>query len=144
VTADAAPLLLLSDEPHQIEAGVEAGDRGDRVWVSPDELARATGWTLKPEGLCRGDVCVPVRDRSPLSSGDGALDLVAVAATVGQPIVVDAEERVAALGRPVTDRTGLRAGIEAPAFRLPGIRGGTVDLDDFVGKKKLLLAWASW
>ena len=27
--------------------------------VSPDEFAAGTGWTPKPEGLCRGEVCVP-------------------------------------------------------------------------------------
>ena len=28
--------------------------------VSRDEFARVTGWDMKPEGACLGDICVPV------------------------------------------------------------------------------------
>ena len=40
----------------------------------PDDLRVAIGWELKPEGLCRDDVCVPVRDRDALLV-DGMVDL---------------------------------------------------------------------
>jgi hypothetical protein len=32
---------------------------GDHLWLAKDDVHRATGWTLKPEGLCREDICVP-------------------------------------------------------------------------------------
>ena len=30
------------------------------LWLSSAEFESATGWSLKPEGLCRGSVCVPL------------------------------------------------------------------------------------
>ena len=47
-------------------------------------LAAHTGWTLKPEGLCRGEMCVPVRDRAALGDADG-IDLAAFAAEYTDP-----------------------------------------------------------
>ncbi len=30
------------------------------LFVSAADAARATGWTLKPEGMCRDEICVPL------------------------------------------------------------------------------------
>src|SRR4051794_17162792 len=30
------------------------------LWLSTEDTERATGWTLKPEGMCRDDLCVPM------------------------------------------------------------------------------------
>ncbi|MGZ8762145.1 MAG: redoxin domain-containing (seleno)protein, partial [Acidimicrobiia bacterium] len=37
---------------------------GQRLLADTASLADATGWVLKPEGLCRDDVCVPVPVRN--------------------------------------------------------------------------------
>jgi peroxiredoxin len=37
------------------------------------------------------------------------------------------------------ERNGLKAGTAAPVFRLPGLDGGTVDLEDYRGRKVLLV-----
>jgi hypothetical protein len=42
------------DVPAEVEPGSEA------LWMAPDDVERLLGWTLKPEGLCRGPVCVPL------------------------------------------------------------------------------------
>ena len=132
----------------------EAGERPLDAWrdagrllVDADALERATGWVLKPEGLCRDDVCIPVRDRSALVAVDGEttrIDLAAFAEALGRLSVVDADEGVAALGAPAAERASSRAGGRAPDFELPDLDGGSLRLGSIGRKKKLLLAWASW
>src|SRR5450756_2838314 len=65
---------------------VHATQDDDTLLVEADDLARATGWTLKPEGLCRDDICVPVRDRGALVR-DHHIDLRAFAVALGRPPV---------------------------------------------------------
>jgi hypothetical protein len=43
------------------ETTVTAQRDGDRLLVPLADVAAATGWTLKPEGLCQGEVCIPAR-----------------------------------------------------------------------------------
>ena len=69
------------------EVEVAGGRDGDRLLVPEDQLASATGWDLKPQGLCRADACVPVRDRAALGP-DGWIDLVAFAGAIGHPVAV--------------------------------------------------------
>jgi hypothetical protein len=115
---------------------------GDRVLLEPASLGELSGWQLKPEGLCRDDVCVPVRD--PELTVDGAIDAARFAAALARPVVVDAAEGVVALGERSTDRRGpIEAGV-APDFTLPQLEGGTFTFSSLGRRKKLLLAWSSW
>lgn len=115
---------------------------GDRVLLAPDAVAELTGWELKPEGLCRDDVCVPVRDPE-LRVGD-ALDAAHLAAALGRPAVVDAPAGLVAFGAPPDERRGpIESGV-APDFTLPTLEGGAFTLSSISGRKRLLLAWASW
>jgi hypothetical protein len=126
------------------ERTVEGTRAGASVRIAADDVERVTGWTLKPEGLCRGDVCVPVRDRGALAVDDG-VDLQGFADALHRPFVVDDDVDIAVLGTSAADRSE-----ERRAMRVPG----EVSLRDFDGrehrwselgrKKKLLFAWASW
>jgi peroxiredoxin len=137
-----ATITVLSDAVHEVPGQVG----GTGATLAAGSLTDATGWTLQPEGLCRGEVCVPVHDRAALviDRPDPQVDLTVLATLVDQPIVVDADHAIVALGPPSTDRHGLRTGDVAPAFALPGIDRGTVTLDESQGKKRLLLTWSSW
>src|SRR4029453_6742955 len=66
-------------------ADVPARVRGDQVDPPPQALERALGWTLKPEGLCRANVCMPVRARASVETPEG-VDLGGVAAALGRPL----------------------------------------------------------
>jgi len=115
---------------------------GVRVLLDPASLDALTGWQLKPEGLCRDDVCVPVRD--PDLTVDGAIDVDRFAAALARPVVVDAVNGVVALGERSVDRRGpIEAGV-APDFTLRQLAGGTFTFSSLGRRKKLLLAWSSW
>jgi len=113
------------------------------VLLAPDALETATGWDLRPEGLCRGDVCVPRRD------GDGLLvddrvDLAAFAALMQRPLAYDAGAAIAVLADAPGEHAAAFDARVAPVWTLPDLDGIPVSSSDFAGRKKLLVAWASW
>ena len=115
----------------------------ETLYLSPEDLARATGWSFQPEGLCRGDVCFPVRDRATIMR-DGAVSLRGVADVLGRPLAYEPDPPVAVLGEaPATVGASLASG-RAPNFALRDLDGGTIELDDFAGRKRMLFAWSSW
>ncbi len=111
--------------------------------VSLSDFAKATGWQLKPQGLCIDEVCVPVRDSIRLTDST-SIDLVEFARATGQNIVVDRQRQVAALGERAESRGESMSSLAAPDFRLPDIHGRQVSFSDFNRRKRLLLAWSSW
>jgi hypothetical protein len=115
----------------------------EAVHLEPAVLEASLGWVLKPEGLCRGEVCVPVRDRDALVK-DAGIDLAGLAVALGQPLAVDLAERAAALGTSAGVRAMALDSGEAPEFTLPDLDGNFHSLSDHRGKKVLLIAYASW
>ena len=122
---------------------VELSEQSGKVSVSNLVLEQATGWSLKPEGLCRDQVCVPVRNVEALSQ-DNQIDLAEFARLVSQNIVIDAQRKVVALGEQAQIRGNEMATLEAPDFTLPDIHGRQVSFSDYNRRKRLLLAWSSW
>jgi len=134
------PLTLICDDR---TATVEADLAGERALVDPDQLSTATGWALKPEGLCRGAVCIPT-SMWPELVVDGRLDLAVFARLTDQILVVDGDEHIAALGPSASRRSQEMATLQAPDFTVDTIDGDAVSLGDFKGRKKLLVAFSSW
>ena len=111
--------------------------------VSADDFARTTGWMLKPEGLCKGEICVPVRNTAAMSDG-AAIDVAEFARVTGRNMVIDASRNVVAMGEQASIRAASMATLDAPNFTLPDINENLVSLSDFANRKKLILAWSSW
>jgi hypothetical protein len=135
---DGAFTIIDAGLPTTVEAAVD----GDRVLVGIEALERATGWLRKPEGLCRDDVCVPVR--SPDLDVDGRIDLAVFAAALRRPAAVDAKERAAFLGTAAAERADALTAEEVPDFRLPDLEGHEHSLSEHRGRKVLLVVYASW
>jgi hypothetical protein len=130
---------IISDDVRRAEATAADG----RLLVAPERIADALGWELKPEGLCRDDICVPVRDRASLFVGDD-VDLAAVAAALGRAAVVDALGGIAAVAMDAEGRRQALDSLHAPAFVLDDLDGHPHRLEEWRGRKKLLVAFATW
>jgi hypothetical protein len=137
----ASRTVTLIDESRPVE--VEGTVGGDAIHLTPEGLARALGWEVKPRGLCRGDACVPVRDVAALVRTDG-IDVVALARLLDRPLAIEAAEGIAVLGASAGHRAARLASLEAPDFTLPDLDGGLHSLHAQRGRKTLLVAWASW
>jgi hypothetical protein len=109
--------------------------------VSPGDARAITGWMLKPEGMCRDDLCVPLGDEA---RRDGKVDIAAFWRTLGHPIVSDTSGHVWVLGTAASGRASALDGLEAPDFALPDLSGVQRRLSELRGQKVFLTTWASW
>jgi hypothetical protein len=110
--------------------------------VETSAYEASSGWHLRREGACKGDVCVPLPDD--VRSQDGArLHLDKLAERIGAPLVHDRERGVYAIG-PSTVSGRALATAEAPELELPDLDGNVFRLTSLHGQKVLLVAWASW
>ncbi len=119
---------------------------GEALWLGREDIERATGWTWKPQGLCHGDVCVPLPGGA---AADGiaradSLDIAALWRRMGHPVVHDETGSAWVLGSGSAQRADTLATLEAPDFSLPDINGQPHRLSDYRGKKVFLATWASW
>ena len=105
----------------------------ERLDEPPAGLARRTGWTIKPEGACRGDVCIPLT---------APFDVRQLAERMGMALVHDEQHGLWALG-PQSDGRTLRDA-ELPDIVLPDRDGRDFALRSLRGTKVFMIAWASW
>jgi hypothetical protein len=108
------------------------------LWLSAADAERATGWTLKPQGMCQDDVCVPLPVR------DGLVDVAAFWRLLDRPVVSDAAGETWVLGAGAEQRNTAFSELVAPDFTLPDINGVPHTLSALRGQKVFLCTWASW
>lgn len=123
------------------EASVEWEE--GRPFAAADQLPSLLGWELRSSGLCAGDTCVAVADRSVIEGRKG-IDLLAVAEALDRPAVLDEEAGILALGVQRSYRLAALDSRIAPDFTLPDLEGQPNALSDWSGRKRLLVAFASW
>jgi hypothetical protein len=116
----------------------------DSLRVDVDEFEARTGWRVQPQGLCQGDVCLPL-PADAVDNSTRTLDITTVAERAGMPLVHDESHNVWALGPAAgPDRRALTTA-HVPELELPDLRTGEqFQLSSLRGQKVLLLAWASW
>jgi len=138
--------VLFKDEAVQVERTL--ADPTD-LWVEAADLTKVNGFTLKPEGACLDELCVPIKqdknsDIFISRDSDRWVSVTELADRLGQAYAVDREKQVWSLGEvPATRKAFAEQGI-APDFTLPDVDGRPVRLTDLRGKKVMLLTWASW
>jgi len=125
-----------------------APGNASQLWVTTGDLTRATRFELKPQGVCRDQLCFPVpKARSSefvrKDSGKALFNLLAFAQLVKQPVAHDEALSTWYFGQRADQRDGLSS-LQAPDFTLPDMAGKMHSLSDFRGKKVLLVTWASW
>ncbi len=106
--------------------------------VSRADFEGGTGWQLKPEGACQGDVCIPLSE----PTGD-RVDVVRVAQDLGMPLVAEPGYGLWALG-PASVGSRALTSAQAPDLRLPDLSGQEFQLSSLRGQKVLLYAWAPY
>src|ERR1700731_3190693 len=129
----------------RVNAGVDANATGIGLWLSGDDLKRVSGWEFKPQGFCKGDVCVPIPEgRKSELVADGRYNLAALANLLGQPIVTDDEHHAWSFGAAAAERKRILTSLDAPDFSLPDLDGKMHSLSAYRGKKVFVVSWASW
>jgi hypothetical protein len=116
--------------------------RGDDVWLPLEELPSAIGWDVQAEGVCAGEVCVPVPPGQTWWD-DTHFDVSAFARHIGLAEASDPQRGIVAYEAPRV-RAGGPATIDAPDFTLPDLDGSLHSLSDYRGQKVVLFTWASF
>lgn len=128
-------------------SAASAAAEGENLWLSLEALRTTTGWELKPQGACLGDVCVPIpsgREGEFVRAGGSQFNLAALARLLNQPVVHDDTHNVWFFGEAASTRSAALLSLQAPDFTLPDLDGRMHSLSDHRGKKVLLVSWASW
>jgi len=106
----------------------------DTLNVTADAFHAGTGWEIKPEGACKGEVCVPLPD---------GFDLQTTTDRLGMAVVHDEDAGLWAIGpESLTGRALVTA--TAPELVLDDINGNEFRLSSLRGKKVVLVAWAPY
>jgi hypothetical protein len=121
---------------------------GGQLWITTADLKRATQFEVKPQGVCRDELCFPLPKarqqefvhKTPQVSW---FNITAFADLVHQPVAHDAALGTWYFGLRSDQRQQLSS-LQAPDFALPDLHGKLHRLSDFQGKKILLVTWASW
>jgi len=137
--------IIYDDAATQIAA---AEEEAGQLWITTEDLKRATRFELKPQGVCRDELCFPLpksraKEFVRKKSGKSWFNLTAFAALVRQPVAHDAALATWYFGLRADQREGL-ASLQAPNFTLPDMEGKPHALSDFRGRKIFLVTWASW
>jgi hypothetical protein len=142
------PTVIFDGKATELGESSPIGTSND-LWVTLADLTRATGFVVKPQGVCREELCFPLpsaRKSEFLTKRGNSqwFNLSAFARMLHQPVAYDDSLATWYFGpRPEAQNSFLQS-LEAPDFTLPDMNGKPHSLSDFRGKKVLIVTWASW
>lgn len=130
------------------EVLVAPGSSND-LWITTSDLTRATRFAIKPQGVCRDELCFPLpkNRKAEFVLKKGAttwFNLSQFALLIKQTYVADQKNGIWYFGSRAAEQNQHLASFAAPSFTLPDLNGKLHSLSDFRGKKVLLVTWASW
>jgi len=106
----------------------------DTLDIDVPTFERGTGWAIKPQGACKGEICVPLPD---------GFSVAGTAERLGMAVVADEASGLTAIG---PESLGGRALVSAvaPELVLPDLHGNEFRLSSLRGQKVVLVAWAPY
>jgi hypothetical protein len=110
------------------------------LWVRKADLKKINDFEVKPQGACREDLCIPI---SKDLQRKEFFNLSGFARKTGETVIKD-DSGVYSFGEIPLVRGAFYNSRIAPDFAVPDRKGRVVHLNDFRGKKVLVITWASW
>jgi len=126
-----------------------APEASSDLWIIVSDLTRATRFVIKPQGVCRDELCFPLpkNRKTEFVAKKGSttwFNLSEFARLIKQPFVTDQKNGIWYFSARAAEQSGYLTSLAAPNFTLPDLNGKLHSLSDFRGKKVLLVTWASW
>src|SRR5437870_4564866 len=96
------------------------------LWITTSDLTRTTRFVIKPQGVCRDELCFPLpknRKAEFISNKQSTtwFNLTEFARLIKQPFAADAKNSVWYFGPRPAELNGYLASLEAPNFTLPDL-----------------------
>jgi hypothetical protein len=110
----------------------------DDLNIDRADFEAGTGWQLKPEGACKGEVCIPLGEPA-----GRVVNVPKLAQAMGLPLVAEAAHKLWALGPESIGGRALTTA-EAPDLCLRDVDGKEFQLSSLRGQKVLIYAWAPY
>jgi hypothetical protein len=145
--AEIRRVTIIYDEK-ATEVGASVLESKD-IWLSKKDLALATRFVVKPQGVCRDELCFPLpkKRKAHFLNRQGKTEwfnLSEFAKLIKQPTAFDEKQGVYYFGPRADAQNAHLNSLEAPDFTLPDMNGKLHSLRQYRGKKVLLVTWASW
>lgn len=142
----ARPIVIFDGVATEVTA---AAQPSKDLWVTMKDLKRATRYVVKPQGICRDELCFPIPKtrKAEFVSKKGSVqwfNLSEFARLVKQPVATDEKHNTWYFGQRPDAQNAYLESLNAPNFTLPDMNGKMRSLTDYRGKKVLLVTWASW
>jgi hypothetical protein len=116
----------------------------DSKTVTAERFAAETGWEIKPQGACKGNVCIPLPESlARAAADDGNIDAAELARAMNLPVAEAPEHGLMAIGPETIGARALTTAI-AQDIVLPDLDGNPFALSSLKGQKVVVYAWAPY